>query len=497
MPEFPRYNSQAQVSNQIDTRPQEVMQTGAGDQAQIIGQAAGQMMDITMKWANAVDNMSETAIKANAATSLAQIKNDALLDPDINGEKNKIEQMKSMRSTVMGKGLQNKTAEQQLGMELDTQISLASLEINNIYAKKKIDFTKNTTIPTVIEGYHQTKQSTQYGSPQWQQADQALRADLEKWRASGIIDYGDMEKLYKQEQELGVKEDIASDTATQESQSQVLKDLKDPKGRYAFLDSKQRLALIEDTQRRIFQNNQTYKRDIETMQGVRNNALIDKAMNREITIADIEAELAIPESAGGMKRETLLKYQNGVLRGIQTDLNTMMKEKSANDSPTKRATMVEQYLGLIDNFIDDKSDQWKAREMLAQAWTDGVINSKEQKFLNDLKNNLKAIEWNRSTNPIASAIKGIKNFLGAQADMTDEERASRIKTLVGGMIEGTTPEAAQVKVESDFVKSRFPDYASYEKEGRVKLDKTSGRQYKVYPDGSWAWVTKTNKPESK
>lgn len=488
---FPRYNSQAKATTQIsklDTRPQEVMREGTADKLDILGQAAGQVADITMKWAQAVDSMQETAVKSSIAVGLAQIKQDSLNDPEINNEKLQIDRMKKLRQAAMGKGLQNKSLEQKLNIELDTQEQLAALEINNIYAKKKIDYTRNVTLPNVIESYHQIKQSSVYNSPQWVKADTDLREEIEKQRVSGIIDYETAGKLYKQEQELGVKENIAKDTATEENQSQVLKDLRDTKGRYAFLDSKQRLELIEDSQRRIFQNNQSFKRDITDLQNERTNNLINKVVSEGLTIADIETELAIPEEKGGMKRATLLTYQRAALRGIENDLNRILQEKTPDKNPTQRAIMVKKYNDLIDDFMDDKTDQWKAKELLAQAYADGIINPKEQQFLNNLKQGLKGIEWNRSTNPLVNIIKGTKEFLRKQSNATDEVIALRMKQLVGGIISGEDPLTASKKVMSDEIKSVFPDYATYPKEGRIKIDNASGRQYKVYPDGSWEWI---------
>ncbi len=480
MPDFPRYNSKST----LNTQPNAVVRNDTSEQLDIVNKATGQVSDITMKWSQAMDSMQETAIKSNIAVGLAQIKNEAELDPNINNEKLQIEKVKKLRQAAMGKGLQNKSLQQQLNFQLDTQEQLATLEINNIYAKKKIDFTRNTTMPNVIEGYHQIKQTSVYNSPQWQDADNKLKSDLEGWRQKGIINYEEKEKLYNQEQELGVKQDIANDNARHEGQSQVLKDLRDSKGRYAFLNSKQRLALIEDNQRRIFQNNQTFKRDIEDLQNTRNNNLIDKAVNREITIADIQAELAIPEEQGGIKRETLLRYQNGVLSGIKNDLNRMLQEKTPNKEPTKRAILVKQYNDLIDNFIDDKTDQWKAKEMLAQAWTDGIINTKEQQFLNNLKGNLKNIEWNRSTNPIVSAIKKVKDFSNMQANPNDENLARKIKTLVNGISSGQDPQVTADNIIRQDVINNNPEVTSYPKEGKRQYNPTLNKYRIIYPDGT-------------
>jgi len=138
MPDFPRYNSQRRINTQIDTRPPEIMKEGSADALNIASKGLAQVADITMKWSAAMDSMQETAVKSTMAVGLAQIKQEALNDPDINNEKMQIEKLRKLRQSAMGKGLQNKTLEQKLNMELDTQEQLAILEINNIYAKKKM-----------------------------------------------------------------------------------------------------------------------------------------------------------------------------------------------------------------------------------------------------------------------------------------------------------------------------------------------------------------------
>ncbi len=139
-------------------------------------------------------------------------------------------------------------------------------------------------------------------------------------------------------------------------------------------------------------------------------------------------------------------------------------------------------------FIDDAGDQWKAKEALAKAWADGNIDAKEMKLLSPIKNNLKDIEFNRNTGPIASAIKTIKKWMKS-SNATDEELAFRTKQLLNGIGAGEKPQEAVKKIMDSEMSKHFPDYATYSKEGKIKMDKTNGRQYRVFPDGNWEWIT--------
>jgi hypothetical protein len=246
----------------------------------------------------------------------------------------------------------------------------------------------------------------------------------------------------------------------------------------------EKLKLIEESQRRIFQNNQSYKRDITESQVVRTDGLIDKIADGTASFKDLDVEMAIPPEQGGIPKKVLLVYQKALQTGVTKDLNKMLTEKTPDKDPTQRSIMVKKYNDLIDMFIDDKTDQWKAKETLANAYADGIVSPQEQKFLNSMEKNLKDISFNRSTSPIASAIKGIKSFFGQQSNATDEEIAFNIKQLLGGVASGDTPEIASKKVLGEYIKKKIPDYPTYPKEGKVKIDK-NGNKIRVYPDGTY------------
>lgn len=136
-PNFPRYNSQAKVNTQIDTRPREVMRTGAGDKLDIVNKAAGQVLDITMKWANAMDTIQSTTAKANVRTSLVDIGNRAVLDPDYNNLGKYLQEVDNLKGQNL-KGFQSKANEQQTAAEVGLDLQIAKLNLENIYKKKAI-----------------------------------------------------------------------------------------------------------------------------------------------------------------------------------------------------------------------------------------------------------------------------------------------------------------------------------------------------------------------
>lgn len=290
---------------------------------------------------------------------------------------------------------------------------------------------------------------------------------------------------------------IYNDMSTQEEDSDVLKALKSPK-EFPDLTHDERISLVKESQQRIFNNNQRLKRDVEVNQRGRNTDILNKLASGTLTLGDIENEYKIPEDQGGIPRKTLVSYQKGIINGVAYSLNEMMEEKVSSESGadlTLRAKLVGRYNKLIDLYIDDKTDIWKAKEALAAAWKDGVLDPSEAQFLDTLHKDLKDIEFNRSRGKIVSAIKGIKKFLGAQPNATDEDLAVNIKQLLGGAAKGQDPEILTREILSDNMKVYFPDYASYPKEGKIKHDKTNGHYFKVFPDGTWSWVTEPKKSE--
>ena len=218
-----------------------------------------------------------------------------------------------------------------------------------------------------------------------------------------------------------------------------------------------------------------------------------KMANQEINIHDIEDEEAVPEAAGGMKRTQLLTYKKAVLTGIKGNLDRMLQEKT-NKEPTKRAQAVKQYNDLIENFMDDKSDQWKAKEMLANAYADGIVNSREQKFLNDLKQDLKDIDFNRNTSVIVGAMRGLKDFLHLQTNASDEVIALKMKQLVGGISSGQeAPDMVKQIMDQTMHETLTKAGINLSKisdKGQLIRDK-KGNVIRFYPDGTYEAVPST------
>ena len=289
---------------------------------------------------------------------------------------------------------------------------------------------------------------------------------------------------------------IAADMSIRQEDSAVMAELqKGKKGLFGYLSTTEINKNIKESQQKIYYNSQISKRGIEEQQNLRNDEVLNKISTDSLTLSDVEAEMNLPEEQGGLPKKVLVNYKRAVQRGIEKDLNAMLKEKDTDGDPTKKAQAVKQYIDLIDSFIDDSTDKWYAREKLSAAYADGITNKGETIFLNNLKNNLKDVEFNRSTGPINSAIKGLKSFL-RQNNASDEEIAIRIKQLLG--VSATTkgnPTDTVKAITQEHVKSKIPDVATIPEKGQLMMD-GYGNKAMVYPDGHIEPYTEKPKPES-
>lgn len=271
------------------------------------------------------------------------------------------------------------------------------------------------------------------------------------------------------------KWDIQNDISTQEEDSDVLAALRDPK-RTPQLNQETRLKLIGESQARIFQNNQKFKKQVTEKQEAGFQDIIDKTAKDQLTLNDIEQALLVPEEVGGVKHSVLVRMREGMRKRTYADLNNMIKEKTPRKNPTQRAKEVKKYMDLIDRTLDDATDKWAAREMLAEAWADGTIDQGEMKVLNGVRTGMKDIAWNNNTGKIVSMIKAIKSWRG-EFNASDEDIVSNIKRLLG-------TEISQEKlneIRKAYIQAKIPTASNLPAEGGLYMD-ASGAIRRVTQD---------------
>jgi len=138
-----------------------------------------------------------------------------------------------------------------------------------------------------------------------------FRQSLENAVKIGLYNQGTADAKYAEFQKKvykgQVEYDIYNDPATQEDKSDVLRALKNTKDEtYSFLDSDTRLDMIKASQQRIFQNNQTFKRQTEEETFTNRADGIEKVLSGEINqtnFAQNRDKIAAvdPDLAGAMQ----------------------------------------------------------------------------------------------------------------------------------------------------------------------------------------------------
>lgn len=448
---------------------------------------------VAQVWSNANDVMQATDARSKHGLAIADIQARAERDPNFNNTQKYHDELTKAKNESLA-NIGNQQVAQKLGAEFNYDSGIASIKIADNMKQKNIVWGQ-VNAKNEIDRLMQQKLAAPMNSQQSIVIQDKIDATIHDNVTTGVLSPQQAQKMMTDAQKTSVQYEIYNDPSTSEQDSNVLKELKDPKGKYSFLSPDTRLDLITESQRRVFQNNQTYKRNVEDSQNVRNNTFIEKLAAGTANFQDIDTEMKIPEEQGGMKRTQLLQYKQFLERGVDKNLNEMIREKDANKDPTQRAKMAKEYNDLIETYMDDRTDQWKAKDLLAKALADGHIDADEAKIMNPMRDGLKDIQFNKDTSPISSAIKQVKGWMGNN-NSSSEDIAVRLKQLIGGISGGNDPQLESSKIVDAEMVKHFPDIQTYPKEGKKYLDKRSGRAYVVYPDNKWAWVEGKN-PETK
>ena len=480
-PSLPSYDSQQNIRPNTVAPLREEAAQPFQDQQKVLGA----MQEITQKWSNANDVMQYTEAKAKHGLAVMDIESRAALDPDFKNSEKYHKELQAVRKDATS-GISNQQVASRAAVEFDYDDQVAKIKIENGFRQKQVEYNKvmvKTNMDTLIQG--KLSAATPAEAQQYDlKIEQLLAANV----ATNVLSLEEADVMLTKSQETAVKYEVYAENATQEKDSETLKELKKHDGKYSFLDPDTRLSMIEESQRRIFQNNQTFKKQVDESQAVRNDAIVDKMSSETLTFKDIDAEEAIPESQGGLPRKVLLQYKKYQQRGVEETLNEALKKKNPDGKKlTPTAVRAKEYNDLIEKYLTEDMGKWEAKELLAKALVDGQLDADELKILNPIKDNLKDIEFNKNTSPVAWAIKQYKKF-SKSSNASSEDLAIRTKQMLKDIGAGTAPDVAMKKImDSDMLK-HFPDYKTYPKEGKRKIDRKTGKAFYVKPDGEWGWV---------
>lgn len=145
MPQLPAYSSKGTLAKD---QP-EVIRSGAGDVANTVAKAAGQVGEIAQKWLVTNRTIQYTTGKAAYEVKAAEIEAEASLDPNPANAKIYADKYNKLKTSITT-NIQDAVVKKQLSFELDHSNQLAGIKLDTAFKKKAIEVGKVSAL-TLIE----------------------------------------------------------------------------------------------------------------------------------------------------------------------------------------------------------------------------------------------------------------------------------------------------------------------------------------------------------
>ena len=457
MPNLPVHEAaQRPIQTTVSNQPAVIQQQGAEKAYEGTGAIIKAAQDAAALWQTAQDTMDYTKHSAEKSSFLSQQEILAANDPDPDNIKTYQAALNDYKKTALS-GFHNKELAARVSFELEKDINITTLKIGGIFRGKQL-YQNKIDLGTAIESLSNIKR-TELNPLLKQEAQDKIDTLLIANLANGTITQAEARNL----KNLQVKSDILSDNSVRETDSPVLKDLRaGEKGPYNYLSQDERLDAIKDMQSRIFQNNQTYKRDVEYLQTDTAIATAKNLVDKKLTYLDIEAGI----KSGTLDAKTA-KVFTSALEGKRVETE-------------KEPILVEAYLRLFDKNLEKDV---LAKQIIVNAtkeWQNGNIEDDEyalfiqqaQKKLERERGNLTG--WDKVTEAFKNGISILKSF--GTGDMVN-----MYKQFMDRSKEGKPEEAAAEIVQQERL-NKYPWMSSISEKGEIRLF-PDGVKRRVYPNG--------------
>ena len=273
-----------------------------------------------------------------------------------------------------------------------------------------------------------------------------------------------------------VRTAIYNDNEISEKDSLVLAELKlGEKGDYKFLSQDERLKMIKDSQQRIFQNNQSYKRAMDKVWEVNEDSITASLTDRtkpQPTENDVIKQM----------NDNLIRpgFAKTVIKALQTTAE--LKEDRGPD-----------FAKMVDFISNPENKPKDINEELILQSAKGNLNQEEMKILYTFNKEATIKEVDKMS-PHKSGIRTIYDWSNANAGIkTVESRARMFKYYMTKVNEGMLPELAVKEAIKYEVVNLHPQLYSYPEEGQLIYD-IGGNLKIIKPDGT---MTNPKAKESK
>jgi len=192
MPEFPRYQSQGQLTTQ--TPSVQAPENTDGQVLEKVGQVAQNATENAIKWSNAVDTIQTTTAKNNFKNGILDIENRAQNDPNYNNSDQYFKEIEKLKTDSL-KGFSNESAKSQAAIDLGYEGSVSQIKIQNLYKKKMIDVGQASTMSLIDSEVNNPSENSLLN----------IQKLLNQQVSAGILDHKDAyTMLRKANEDLGV-----------------------------------------------------------------------------------------------------------------------------------------------------------------------------------------------------------------------------------------------------------------------------------------------------
>jgi hypothetical protein len=470
MPQLPVYNSNRNI--QPTTGQPLRNESAASFEAQnnLLKTATG----IAQKWSDANDVMQYTEAKANYEVATTDIQARAATDPNYKDSSKYFKELDDAKKNNLGL-IANQEVANKAALEFDMGNRIAQIKIGADFQQKQIKVNKFNT-EQLVSGL----QSKALAAPTPESANQynmQIKQVLDANIASGVLSLDEADKLLKNAQNTSVKYEIYADQATTEKESVILSELKKAKGKYSFLEPEERLKLIEESQRRVFQNNQSLKKENELSQSKITDDIFSKATQGTLSLQDIDNYSKIPPDKGGLTPKEINTIKNNLVAKI---------DKSAGGIASQ-SSQAKTYLSAFEGFIKNDFDKQKAREYIVNHYnvdSKGFLPSEVQ-FLNKILTETDNIKYAEKGGFIYEVLKpaaeSLSVTLTGRGLFTPEENAKAIHQLLEDLSKGKDAQESIKDIVNQASIESNPHLQTIPKAGKLMMDENGNIQMAI-PD---------------
>jgi len=273
-----------------------------------------------------------------------------------------------------------------------------------------------------------------------------------------------------------VNSDIYADQSPQEGKSRVIEHLKMwPEGDYYFLSKDEQIDFLRQAQARVFQNNQTYKREAERDDV---NFMIDtigKISRNELTFNDTQDAITYARDRGNIKLAEALGSvyaQPKAYRPIDINNDTFIDVAQAIMEAPDQKTMAQNLLKAIGDKENISLDRLAILVDAARQHAKTVPVDKDNRAKGE--GNILNSAWEAIKSTFKSLVDDQVTYDLMSNNMAVEYLSNALK--------GVAPHEALRKSQATYFRQRWPDIVKHP-EGMVFINPRTMKKYLVTPDG--------------